>query len=211
MITPNDIETKVFSYSMRGYNKQEVDEFLDQIMIDYQSLLDQNEMMMERIGELQNRTADQSVDNTTSKTVNEAKHIMNDISKSAEKRAELIIQNAEQDAAAIVSNAKNSTTQASEDVEKLRRKIEKFKTRYKSMLEKEIERVDDESEDILEDLQADFYPNSVLEDDPKNVTRATGVGIPDDTLSEPDLGDFAPEKEQREKNGDMDDTMIFDK
>ena len=41
MITPNDIETKVFSYSVRGYNKREVDEFLDQIMIDYQALLDQ--------------------------------------------------------------------------------------------------------------------------------------------------------------------------
>ena len=58
MITPNDIETKVFSYSVRGYNKREVDEFLDQIMIDYQALLDQNAKMLERVHVLQKQVSE---------------------------------------------------------------------------------------------------------------------------------------------------------
>ena len=44
MITPLDIENKKFSKQMmNGYNVEEVDEFLDQIMQDYEKLINQSE------------------------------------------------------------------------------------------------------------------------------------------------------------------------
>ena len=133
MITPNDIETKVFSSSLRGYNKREVDEFLDQIMIDYQALLDQNEKMLERVHVLQKQVAEAK---DPAKMTQDAKRLMNDISASAEQKAEVIIKNAKHDAENIVRNAKDSTSQADEDAERLRRKVEKFKLRFKQMLER---------------------------------------------------------------------------
>ena len=38
-ITPQEISDKAFSRSFRGYNQEEVDEFLDKIYIDYEELV----------------------------------------------------------------------------------------------------------------------------------------------------------------------------
>ena len=191
MITPNDIETKVFSYSVRGYNKREVDEFLDQIMIDYQALLDQNAKMLERVHVLQKQVSDSK---DPANMTRDAKRLMNDISASAEQKAEIIIKNAQHDAENIVRNAKNSTSQADEDAERLRRKVEKFKLRYKQLLEEELGRLDDSSEDLLDDLRKDFFPGYIYgKAENAEFTKVAGSAEVDDMIA--DLPDVEPEDE----------------
>jgi len=191
MITPNDIETKVFSYSVRGYNKREVDEFLDQIMIDYQALLDQNAKMLERVHVLQKQVSEAK---DPAKMTKDAERLMSDISASAEQKAEVIIKNAQHDAANIVKNAKNSTSQADEDAERLRQKVEKFKLRFKQMLEDEMERVDDTSEDLLDDLRKDFYPAFLYgKGEAADYTKVANATPAEDLIAE--LPDAFPEDE----------------
>ena len=51
-ITPQDIVDKVFSKKFRGYDKEEVDEFLDKIYIDYEELVrykDETERYIKRL------------------------------------------------------------------------------------------------------------------------------------------------------------------
>ena len=53
-ITPQDIVDKVFSTKFRGYDKEEVDEFLDKIYIDYEKLVrykDETEPYIKRLEE----------------------------------------------------------------------------------------------------------------------------------------------------------------
>ena len=53
-ITPQDIVDKVFSTKFRGYDKEEVDEFLDKIYIDYEELVrnkDETERYIKRLEE----------------------------------------------------------------------------------------------------------------------------------------------------------------
>ena len=53
-ITPQDIVDKVFSTKFRGYDKEEVDEFLDKIYIDYEELTrykDETERYIKRLEE----------------------------------------------------------------------------------------------------------------------------------------------------------------
>ena len=206
MITPNDIETKVFSSSLRGYNRQEVDEFLDQIMIDYQALLDQNAKMLERVHVLQKQVAEAK---DPAKMTQDAKRLMNDISASAEQKAEVIIKNAKHDAENIVRNAKDSTSQADEDAERLRRKVEKFKLRFKEMLEEEIDRVDDNSEDLLDDLRSDFYPTMLYGDRDADMTKVAGGAVAaEDPIAElPDVeptGDIVPDETSEEAGESFD-------
>lgn len=222
MITPNDIETKVFSSSLRGYNKREVDEFLDQIMIDYQALLDQNAKMLERVHVLQKQVAEAK---DPAKMTQDAKRLMNDISASAEQKAEVIIKNAKHDAENIVRSAKDSTSQADEDAERLRRKVEKFKLRFKQMLEEEIEKLDDNSEDLLDDLRKDFYPTSLYGDKVDDMTMvAGGASEAEDLIA--DLPDVEPtgsveeelpedqnpdaEDEEASEEADSDDTEMLE-
>ena len=192
MITPNDIETKVFSYSVRGYNKREVDEFLDQIMIDYQALLDQNAKMLERVHVLQKQVTEAK---DPARMTKDAQRLMSDISASAEQKAEVIIENAKHDAENIVKNAKNSTSQADEDAERLRQKVEKFKLRFKQMLEDEMERVDDTSEDLLDDLRKDFYPAFLYGNgEAADFTKVAPSTPAEDLIA--DLPDVEPEDEE---------------
>ena len=53
-ITPQEIIDKAFSIKFRGYNKEEVDEFLDKIYFDYEELVrykDETEVYTKRLEE----------------------------------------------------------------------------------------------------------------------------------------------------------------
>lgn len=53
-ITPQEISDKAFSIKFRGYNKEEVDEFLDQIYFDYEELVrykDETEVYIKKLEE----------------------------------------------------------------------------------------------------------------------------------------------------------------
>lgn len=162
MITPFEIENKEFSKSLRGYNAEEVDLFLDQIILDLEKLLDENEKLKAKIEHLnadlnQYKKSESSVLNT----LESAKKLMNDISESAEKRAEIIIRNAKMDAEVITKDAKESVSKLTEESEKLKYKMTRFKERYREILEDELNQLDGSSEDLFADLERDFQPASM--------------------------------------------------
>ena len=96
MITPADIENKDFSRVKRGYDMEEVDDFLDLIIVDMEKLLRENRQLKEEIAKAQTH-ADQHMSTETSvyETLEAAKSLMNDIAASAERRAEILLKNAE--------------------------------------------------------------------------------------------------------------------
>src|SRR5665648_708696 len=54
-ITPMDIEQQEFSRSFRGYNEEEVDDFLDKIVKDYEELINENVRLNEEIERMQEK------------------------------------------------------------------------------------------------------------------------------------------------------------
>ncbi|GAI33347.1 unnamed protein product, partial [marine sediment metagenome] len=54
-ITPMDIEQQEFSRSFRGYNEEEVDDFLDKIVKDYEGLINENIKLNEEIEKMKER------------------------------------------------------------------------------------------------------------------------------------------------------------
>lgn len=49
MLTPMDIHNKDFKRSFRGYNEEEIDDFLDQVVNDYEKLWRDNERLKEEL------------------------------------------------------------------------------------------------------------------------------------------------------------------
>jgi DivIVA domain-containing protein len=49
MLTPLDIQNAVFHRSFRGYNENEVDEFLDRVVLEYEQLLRENLALKEQL------------------------------------------------------------------------------------------------------------------------------------------------------------------
>lgn len=164
MITPLEIENKVFSKSMRGYNADEVDQFLDEIILDLQKLLNENERLKAKVESLdsdlnQYKKSETSVLNT----LESAKKLMRDISESAEKRAEIIIKNAQLDADVMQRDAKDSISKLTEEGAKLKGKLSRFREKYRQLLEDELNELDGSSEELLADLEREFLPASMDE------------------------------------------------
>ena len=49
MLTPLDIENKRFGRSIKGYNVDEVDEFLDELTVQYEKLYKENAELKEQV------------------------------------------------------------------------------------------------------------------------------------------------------------------
>ena len=61
MLTPEDIFEKEFKKSMRGYDIDEVNEFLDQIIQDYGRLLEENKSVKKELQQLKSSKNRQEV------------------------------------------------------------------------------------------------------------------------------------------------------
>lgn len=149
MITPNDIQTKQFSKVVRGYKTEEVDEYLDLLTVDFERLIFENNNLKKQLENSKQET--EAIKNEHGSIVNvmaQAKLLMEEISAGAEKRAELIIKNAQTEAGTILDSAKQEAVRLEENNRALKNYYSYFKERYKNLLEDELNRLKTESNDI---------------------------------------------------------------
>lgn len=160
MITPADIEYKEFTKVVRGYKEEEVDAFLDLIIVDMEKLMRENRKLKEDLEKARGQ-ADKHINTETSvyETLEAAKSLMNDIAASAERRAEVLLKNAELEASLITREAREFISRLNEEGNNLRIKVETLRSRYKRMLEDELERMNFGSGDILADFEKEFLPS----------------------------------------------------
>jgi DivIVA domain-containing protein len=153
MIMPIDIDKKEFSRDKKGYNSREVDEFLDIIVADYEKVLNDNRSMAHKIKALEKQLEEaQKDDNAMVETLETAKKLMADISASAERRAELMMRDAELEAENMLLDAKVNVRKLNDEHEMLSAKVRRLKDNLRKMLLAEIERLDGDDFDIIKDL-----------------------------------------------------------
>ena len=153
MIMPIDIDKKEFSRDRKGYNSREVDEFLDIIVADYEKVLNDNRSMAHKIKALEKQLEEaQKDDNAMVETLETAKKLMADISASAERRAELMMRDAELEAENMLLDAKVNVRKMNDEHEILSAKVRRLKDNFRKMLQAELERLDGDDFDIIRDL-----------------------------------------------------------
>ena len=97
MFTPLDIENKKFQKQMmNGYNVDEVDDFLDELTIEYEKLYKENAELRNQV-ESSKKDLEQykSIVKTLQNTLLMAQKSADDIKKVAEQEAEQIVKNAQ--------------------------------------------------------------------------------------------------------------------
>ena len=166
MITPADIENKDFSRVKKGYSPEEVDDFLDLVILDMEKLIRENRQLKEELGKAHVQVdKHMSTETSVYETLEAAKSLMNDIAASAERRAEILLKNAELEANLITREAKESISRYTDEGNRLKERVETLRERYKKMLESELERLDFGGSDFLADFEKDFLPASLTEID----------------------------------------------
>ncbi|MGI6752273.1 MAG: DivIVA domain-containing protein [Anaerovoracaceae bacterium] len=152
MITPLDIQNKEFAKGVRGYKEEDVDNFLDLLTLDLEKLIDENQKLKDQVKSLNAELGRyKNSEGTVLETLEAAKSLMEDISNSAEKRAEILIKNATLDAQLIQREAKETMERLSEESNALRSRLQIFKNRFRNLLETELERFETLSTEIFDD------------------------------------------------------------
>jgi len=95
-LTPLDIQQMVFRVKLRGYDQEEVNRFLEEVAKTVESLNRDNAGLRERIVSLEQQVAElKRTEVTLSNTLVSAQSLADDVKRSAQRDAELIVKEAE--------------------------------------------------------------------------------------------------------------------
>lgn len=149
MLTPLDIHNREFHKGFRGYNEVEVDEFLDQVVRDFEEVLRENADLKARIEELEAKIGQyRAMEETLNNTLIVAQQAADEVKASSHKEADLIIERANFEAAKIGDDAVRKTRDAELEFENVKRQMQVFKTRMKALAKSYVDILEGTEEDI---------------------------------------------------------------
>lgn len=139
---------KKFSKSFRGYNRNEVKEFVAKYTAEYESMLNKLKAQDEEIEKLkQDLVRYKNLEATLNKTILIAEDTSNQIKKIARDESKTIIDEAKKNASRIINDALLKNEEIEKHAEELRRRVIVFKRKFKQAIETEVEVIDEISED----------------------------------------------------------------
>ncbi|KJS84708.1 MAG: hypothetical protein JM58_10320 [Peptococcaceae bacterium BICA1-8] len=144
MLTPLDIHNKEFKKALRGYDADEVDEFLDEIIKDYENLYKENLNLKDQADNYQESIARyRDLEDTLHNTMILAQQTSEEVKKNADKEADLIIRNARQNAEDILTVAKEDMVELKGEYKELQKTVQQFKAQFKGFLITQLELIDE--------------------------------------------------------------------
>jgi len=167
-ITPMDIEQQEFSRSFRGYNEEEVDDFLDKIVKDYEELINENVRLNEEIERMQEKLKEFSeIEETLRSALLNAQKSAEEMRGRVESEAKIIIEKAEMDAKTLKQQVLQREDLVKSEIDNLRRYKFTFKEKFKSMLNlylKMIESEDFEEKGNYEIKEENIYKEKIVKE-----------------------------------------------
>lgn len=150
-LTPLDIHNKEFGRRLRGYDEDEVNEFLDQVIKDYEVLIRENKELQNHIAMLEEKLNHFSnIEETLSKTIIVAQEAADEVKSNAKKEAQLIIKEAEKNADRIINESLTKSRKVALEVEELKKQAVIYRARFRTLLEAQLEMLNQDSWDSLE-------------------------------------------------------------
>lgn len=166
MITPLDIQNKEFKKSVVGYKTREVDGYLDFINTDYEKLYRENVELKDKIGVLTDQIKQyNNLEETLKSTLVVAQSTADEVTQSARKKADLIVEEAELNAKNKINVALDEVKNIKLEYEQLKKEMAIFKTRYESFIKSQLITLEDFYNDFedgkkkMEDLNIEKTEN----------------------------------------------------
>lgn len=151
-LTPLDIHNKEFSRRLRGYDEDEVNEFLDQVIKDYEIVIRENKELHNQLLTVQEKLDHFSnIEDTLSKTIIVAQEAADEVKNNAKKEAQLIIKEAEKNADRIINESLSKSRRVALEVEELKKQASIYRARFRTLVEAQLELLGAEGWDSLEE------------------------------------------------------------
>lgn len=148
MLTPLDIENKRFSKTLKGYNVDEVDDFLDQLTIDYEKIYKENLELKDQIEENKKDLEHyRNVERTLQNTLVMAQTTAEDIKSNAQSRADQIIRDAQSEAKRATEEIAKEEFDIRKRTEELKRQFGVYKAKMEALLISQLELLQDKEDE----------------------------------------------------------------
>lgn len=149
MITPLDIENKKFSKQMmNGYSVEEVDDFLDEVTLDYTKNYKEASELRTKVEELAKSLEHyKAIEETLQSTLVMAQATAEDVKKVAQQQAEQIINEAKSSAQNQVNELNMEIIAKTKELDDIKKQFDIYKAKMESLLISQLELLKDVNKD----------------------------------------------------------------
>ncbi|MGL4108165.1 DivIVA domain-containing protein [Clostridium sp. LP20] len=148
-LTPMDINNKEFKRGLRGYNPEEVDDFLEEVVENYEELYKENSKLKEKINVATEKIEHYAkIESTIQNTLLLAQNAADQAKSTSEKEAELIIKTANETAQRIVDKAHNDVIQINDEFDRVKQEFIKFRNKFRNFINTQLDTFDDLEKDL---------------------------------------------------------------
>ena len=135
---------KQFNTTLNGYDKTEVNTFVNEVTREYENVLDKLKSREIELKALKDRLEYyKNLESTLNTAVLVAEDSSNQIKKIAKEEAKLIIDQAKKNASHIINDALIKAEKTEIEADQLRRSLKIYKSRIKATIEEQLTMVDD--------------------------------------------------------------------
>ena len=223
-LTPLDIHNKEFHVKLRGYDQDEVNEFLDQIIKDYEALLKENDSLRDSLKQNEEKlkyfndlkdslnqsiiVAQEAADKVKANSQREAEII----NREAQKQGQDIIDQANEKARNIIDESSKKAKKLAIETDDLRKQARIFRQKLQVMMESQLEVVKgSEWDEILKQGKTSSYEeiqDAIRQDETLDKETAREIKpVQDD--EEFNFQPVQPEPEENTSNGESETVVVF--
>jgi len=135
-LTPLDIHHKEFRRSLRGYNEEEVDKFLDEVADEFERLFKENIDLSEKLEAANDKVRGYAeIERTLHNTMVAAQRSAEDIVSKAQTESDMVLRDAELKAKEIIHTALSQKQKTQTELMRIKQAEEDFRSRFRGMLD----------------------------------------------------------------------------
>jgi cell division initiation protein len=196
MITPMDIHNKTFSKGLRGYSEEEVNDFLRQIVTDYEQIYREHREMEEEMDQMKVKLSNyERISDTMTATLQLAKDTAENVKKNAKRNADILISNAKMEGDRQVKDAEDYRRRLAETMIHTEGNMKNYVSKIRKDLELALASID-----ALENLKAPIvpgytYPAVEPEEEAPKTEEASFEAAAEETAAEETVAEEAVSEE----------------
>lgn len=196
MITPMDIHNKTFSKGLRGYSEEEVNDFLRQIVTDYEQIYREHREMEEEMDQMKVKLSNyERISDTMTATLQLAKDTAENVKKNAKRNADILISNAKMEGDRQVKDAEDYRRRLAETMIHTEGNMKNYVSKIRKDLELALASID-----ALENLKAPIvpgyaYPAVEPEEEAPKTEEASFEAVAEEALTEESMAEEAVSEE----------------
>ena len=167
MLTPVEIQNRVFKSGGLGYDKKDVDSFMKEIVVSYELLYREKMEMADKVNVLNDALQNyKAIEKTLQKALVLAQKTADETQETAQRKAYAIEKEAKTKAEIIVSDARHEFDRIQQMTVQLCQQYEKYKLQFKNLAAAQIELLETESFQIhmmnQANLELDSFKKTAL-------------------------------------------------